>query len=141
MDGVRFVAAPRSVVAAAVGEGVGFRILAERMFGAAKAAAPVGESEDRPGGALRDALEYRVIGGADPRILIGARGEQGTILGYVTDGTDPHPIDPKNAKALRFTSGGTVVFAPHVDHPGTNPNDFILRACRAVAHDQAMSVA
>lgn len=48
-------------------------------------------------------------------------------LGYILEGTDPHWIFP-HGQALRFMIGGTVVFATAVRHPGTNPNNFMLRA-------------
>ena len=48
-------------------------------------------------------------------------------LGYVLAGTPPHLIHP-HGQALRFMAGGTVVFATVVRHPGTAPNNFMLRA-------------
>lgn len=48
-------------------------------------------------------------------------------LGYVLAGTPPHLIHPHGG-ALRFMAGGTVVFATVVHHPGTAPNNFMLRA-------------
>lgn len=45
---------------------------------------------------------------------------------HVKDGTKPHPIYPKkHGGTLRFLNGGFVVFAKKVDHPGTDPNDFV----------------
>lgn len=64
------------------------------------------------------------------------RGLQGIIwcdhpkVRFVLDGTRPHIIVPRRAKALRFTVGGDVVFARRVRHPGTQPNDFLGRALR-----------
>lgn len=47
------------------------------------------------------------------------------------EGTRPHRIEPRRAKALRFVGGdGRVVFALHVDHPGTRPNPFLVDAAR-----------
>lgn len=64
------------------------------------------------------------------------------IFGYVDQGTRPHVIKPKRAKALRFQSGykakttpgvigssaggpfGPVVFSKGVDHPGNKPGNF-----------------
>ena len=71
-------------------------------------------------------------------------------LGYILDGTVPHIITPRGAHMvkvfegpeikghkvkrkrvqnthLRFVSGGRVVFATVVHHPGTKSNDFITR--------------
>lgn len=41
---------------------------------------------------------------------------------FVSEGTRPHVIRPRSARALRFTSGGRVVYARKVNHPGTQPN-------------------
>lgn len=51
--------------------------------------------------------------------------------GWHHDGTRSHEIRPNSAKALRFTSGGKVVFAKRVRHPGTTGSKFLLRATRA----------
>lgn len=51
--------------------------------------------------------------------------------GYVIYGTVPHVIRPVRARALRFLSGGKIVFARKVDHPGTKPHDFMTRALNA----------
>lgn len=52
-------------------------------------------------------------------------------VGYVINGTAPHQIRPRTKKALRFTVGGRVVFARLVNHPGTQPNDFLNKALPA----------
>lgn len=52
---------------------------------------------------------------------------------FVHDGTRPHLIRPRRARALRFTAGGRVVFARLVRHPGTRPNPFLDRALREVS--------
>lgn len=49
---------------------------------------------------------------------------------YVVNGTRPHLIRPVRAQALRFTTGGRIVFAKLVHHPGTQPNDFLGKALR-----------
>lgn len=65
---------------------------------------------------------------------------------FIREGTKPHTITAKNARALRFEVGGQVVVVPKgggfkshyrdgvlwsgkgfVDHPGTKPNDFLKR--------------
>jgi len=53
--------------------------------------------------------------------------------GFVNDGTRPHVIRPRRAKALRFTVGGRVVFAKVVNHPGQRAQPFLDRALREVA--------
>ena len=44
---------------------------------------------------------------------------------HVIFGTRPHPITPKNKKALAFKTGGKNVVVKSVMHPGTKPNPFI----------------
>lgn len=50
----------------------------------------------------------------------------------VHDGTRPHIIRPRTAKALRFVIGGQVVYARVVHHPGTRARPFLDRALREV---------
>lgn len=52
-------------------------------------------------------------------------------LGYHMEGTRPHIIRPRRTGGwLRFTSGGRVVYAKQVNHPGTRPNRFLEAALR-----------
>jgi hypothetical protein len=48
----------------------------------------------------------------------------------VIGGTRPHEIEARNAKALHFNfpAAGGWVFFKRVQHPGTQPNDFVSRA-------------
>ncbi len=140
---VRFIGVPRSVVNEAISEMPGWRALGERMLAAAKDQCPVGSSEDDTGrahGTLRDSLEVRYIGGPDSRLLIGSK-SQGTILGYLTFGTEAHWVAPVAAKALRWTKGGTTYFSAGHEVSGITADDFILRACRAVVHEAGGLVA
>lgn len=50
---------------------------------------------------------------------------------YVHDGTRPHIITARNAKALRWESGGVVHFATSVKHPGYKGNPFLTDALTA----------
>lgn len=70
-------------------------------------------------------------------------GTDDEIWHYVDEGTKPHVIVAKHAKVLRFgvggspktskgrlksgtgSKGGTVVFRPRVNHPGTEPRNFV----------------
>jgi len=50
---------------------------------------------------------------------------------FVVRGTPRHTIRPRpGTKALRFTVAGRTVFARVVNHPGTQPNDFLTKALR-----------
>ena len=51
-------------------------------------------------------VDYRPKG---PEVFVGTDNE---IYGYVNDGTDPHPIFPVRAKALRFQWGGKGSYTP-----------------------------
>jgi hypothetical protein len=72
------------------------------------------------------------------RSLLGFRNRWtiGSDVSYaemVHDGTRPHIIRPKTAKALRFKVGGRIVYARMVRHPGTRARPFLDRALREVA--------
>lgn len=58
----------------------------------------------------------------------------------VHDGTRPHIIRPRNARALRFMVGGRVVYARVVHHPGTRPRPFLDRAVREVTAGRGYTV-
>jgi hypothetical protein len=47
---------------------------------------------------------------------------------FVIHGTNPHEIRPRNKKVLKFEVRGKTVFARVVHHPGTKPNNFLLKA-------------
>lgn len=43
----------------------------------------------------------------------------------VHEGSRPHKIVPRKARALRFTLGGKTIYAKSVWHPGTTANPYI----------------
>jgi len=47
---------------------------------------------------------------------------------WILEGTDPHEITSVRAKVLRFILGGEVLFRKGVQHPGTEPSDFVYRS-------------
>ncbi len=101
--------------------------LAERaLVEAAQAHVPVRT------GQTRDSLNAHTSATAD-----GARVELwgSQVAQWVITGTRAHPIDAVNAPVLAFywERMGAMFFGPHVNHPGTQPNDFR----RAVARDLA----
>lgn len=62
----------------------------------------------------------------------------GSDLDYaaaVEYGTDPHPITPDDADALRFEINGTVVYTKHVEHPGTEAQPYLRPALDAAGND------
>lgn len=66
--------------------------------------------------------------GPNPTVeVIAGRNGITDYLGYILAGTPPHLIVPHGGR-LRFTVGGTVVYAAMVRHPGTAPRNFVLAA-------------
>ena len=45
----------------------------------------------------------------------------------VHEGSRPHVIVPVRKKVLAFKSGGKMIFAKRVNHPGNKPNPFVER--------------
>ena len=137
MTETRFVGVPEPLVKAALADLSQWRVVGERMLVRSKDLCPVAKDSDGGGsGSLKESMEVRYEYGFDPRIMVGStltRGDsQVSALGLIEFGTDAHEILPNQAKALRFTSGGTVVFAGRVQHPGTKANKFVERAMRSV---------
>jgi len=60
---------------------------------------------------------------------------------FVSLGTRPHQIRPRNAKVLPFPGGqlGGMVFAAVVNHPGTQPNPYLQLAAQDT-REQALEI-
>lgn len=104
--------------------------VAPEIVDAIKEEAPVRKGPG--GGRLRDSITSRRSFG-----LSGVGVEFGSKVpyaGYVEEGTPPHIIRPRSARALRFTGrSGATVYAAYVNHPGTKPNPFARRAVERVS--------
>ncbi|MFH8577113.1 hypothetical protein [Streptomyces zaomyceticus] len=87
-----------------------------------------GIAERRAPGSMGDYVSWTIEEG--PRGLQGVITCDHPAVRYVLDGTRPHVIRPRNAKALRFDMGGRIVFAKKVNHPGTRANNFLGEALR-----------
>lgn len=81
-----------------------------------RATAPKGKT-----GRLRESITWRRSPG-EVRFLADA------VAKYVIEGTRPHVIRPRRARALHWQQAGEDIFAMRVNHPGTKSNDFRLRA-------------
>ncbi|MEZ3180814.1 hypothetical protein KYY02_19600 [Streptomyces pimonensis] len=79
-------------------------------------------------GSMGDYITWKVQDG--PRSLQGVIVCDHPAVHYVLNGTRPHLIRPRRAKALRFEVGGRVVYTKLVRHPGTRANNFLGRALR-----------
>jgi hypothetical protein len=106
-----------------------YKKMAAVLLKAAQDEAPVGTSQSH----LRDDLRP-IISNTNRPIRITAT-EQAEKLGWVINGTPPHVIEATNAQALHWTVGGADFFAKSVNHPGTQPNDFLTRAADNAAGD------
>lgn len=87
-------------------------------------------------GNLRDHIVKTVVyfpggagGGTYPGVQVGFSGVPYGIFHH--EGTVPHVIVPKRATVLAFQSGGRMVFAKRVQHPGTRANRFLINALPA----------
>jgi hypothetical protein len=86
--------------------------------------APVAQAPG--GGRLRDSTRFtKSMTSGLVRITFSA----GTPYArYVVDGTPPHLIQPRSARALHWRANGASHFARVVHHPGTRPNPYARRA-------------
>lgn len=79
-------------------------------------------------GALKRSIGHSISRrGVLVRLLVFARARHAR---WVHDGTRPHMIRPRRARALRFEVGGRIVFAQRVNHPGYKGNPFLRDAVR-----------
>lgn len=93
------------------------------MVASLRERAPVGKGPNS--GELRDSIKYRSsVSRTDASLQFFA---DVPYTKYVLEGTDPHEIRPRRARALHWNDGGDR-FAQLVHHPGTLPNPFPRRA-------------
>lgn len=97
-----------------------------RVVNRAKELAPVDT------GRLRASIVW-TIGTASGGGLVARVGTNVAYARAVHEGTRAHVIVPRRARVLRFPSGGRVVFARRVHHPGTRPRPFLRDALSAAA--------
>lgn len=91
-------------------------------------------------GTLRDATKVKSsISGPGAKLVYTAPGVN--YAPYVVHGTKPHEIWPHNRMMLHWQDNHTDVFARMVNHPGTKPNDYPLRAGRRVLARMAEELA
>jgi hypothetical protein len=102
--------------------GIVARRLAERTERTARFA------EEEAPGTMGDFVSWKVEDG--PRGLQGVITCDHPKVRLVLDGTRPHLIRPRRAKALHFFVDGQEVFTKLVRHPGTRANNFLGRALR-----------
>ncbi len=111
-----------------------------RLFVPAKGTGPLADETPKRKGKLARSTYFTIGGSPEVQeldILQPARSEEGDFYGlYVREGTAPHIIKPKRAKALRWTEpDGEVVFRRLVHHPGTTANKYHVRVLMAHVPD------
>lgn len=81
-------------------------------------------------GRLRASIRSKIMEGRrGPMAIIGSS-QRHALLHH--EGSRPHQIFPNKRKALRFKQGGRIVYAHHVNHPGTKANKYLSDNLRAV---------
>lgn len=102
-----------------------------RLFVPAKGTGPMANATPRVTGKLARSTFFQILGAPARQVLMilqPARTPEGEFYGeFVREGTRPHIIRPKLAKALKFTIDGTTFFAMAVKHPGSKPNPYHKR--------------
>ena len=102
-----------------------------RLIVPAKGTGPLAMETPKITGKLRRSTFFTIVGVAMKQVLMvlqPARTPEGKFYGeWVREGTPPHVITPKGAKALRFVIGGKVIFAMKVNHPGSRANPYHKR--------------
>lgn len=112
-------------------------VAADLLLEEARAAIPqrTGQTADR--------LNVAISGG-DTQVTMRLQGDQ--VAKWLITGTPPHSIDAVNAPVLAFywERMGRWFFGPHVNHPGTAPNDWrrlvgpaLMPQVRAAGHTAA----
>lgn len=84
-------------------------------------------------GYLKSTISADKVTRVGPWELSGGVSAGAPYAGFVHEGTRPHVIRPRRARALRFEIGGRVVFAQRVNHPGYRGNAFLRNAAHRVA--------
>lgn len=85
----------------------------------------------QPGDLKRSIVMRTATFNGEPAVYVGT---QDPVGGWVHEGTQPHQIVPRNAKRLAFyfPRAGKVIYTKRVNHPGSRPNRFLLRALRVI---------
>lgn len=138
LGGVRVVMLPDPFIRAAIGDGVLWHDLGQRILERAKGLCP-GK------GPLRDSLNVRFQYGPDARIEIGSDlqtdgKEPVNLFALVEEGTDPHEISGNPTLAFQWNGPnspgpGETFFFGTVQHPGTKKNPFVEQAMQQVVRE------
>lgn len=102
-----------------------------RLIVPAKGTGPLADETPKRTGKLARSSFFMLRGGTENQelaVMQPAQTDEGVFYGeLVREGTKPHEIRPKKAKALRFMIGDEVIFTTRVNHPGTKANPYHKR--------------
>lgn len=86
----------------------------------------------QPGDLKRSIVMRAATYNGEPAVYVGTQDPVGV---FVHEGTVPHLILPRRGKFLVFylPRAGRVVYAKRVQHPGTKPNRFLIRALKVIS--------
>lgn len=102
---------------------------ADRILKFAQQEAPVGKGPN--GGNLRNRIVVSQSRSIQGRYSAGYDVTANTAYAFfVHEGTRPHVIEGKPLLAFFWNVTGAFMVLPRVNHPGTKPNRFLLRALR-----------
>jgi hypothetical protein len=87
---------------------------------------PPGGSRARAPGTLRDSIVKRIR--EDSQGPVVEVGSSDPVALWVHEGTQPHIINGNPLLVFFWAKAGRVVALPRVNHPGTQPNRFLLQA-------------
>lgn len=107
-----------------------------RLIVPAKGTGPLANETPKRTGKLARSSFFMIRGSTSNQelaVMQPAKTEEGIFYGeFVREGTPPHEIRPKKAKALHFMYEGKDVFAMKVNHPGTRANPYHKRVLSAL---------
>ncbi len=81
-------------------------------------------------GRLMRSISYRVTRSGPGQTLEVSATARNALVHH--EGSRPHYIMPNSQRVLRFKTGGRVVYAQRVLHPGTRPNRYLTDPMRRV---------
>lgn len=80
---------------------------------------------------LADAIGHQIVPDIGKLVILVGTHPDEDIRGYswiVQTGSRPHIITPRPPnKTLKFKVGGRIIYATKVNHPGTQPDPFLMR--------------
>ena len=109
-----------------------------RLLVPAKGTGPLADATPKRTGKLARSTFFRIIGAEIQELIVLQPARTPEEYGaefygwFVREGTGPHEIRPRIAKALHFFMGDEEIFATRVNHPGTQANPYHKRVLESL---------